>query len=215
MLDAWNTDRLNIFTVGQGTYALTGAVQKYAIGPTAGAPFNVNRPVLIQSAAIVVPGTTIRERMDIYTSARWAAIKELGLTGVLPDKLYCDYAAPNANLYVHPIPSGTPTIEIYSWSALAAFVTLQDLIAFPPGYIEAIIYNLAIKLAPEYGQQADQLVIVTAQSSKQAMRDLNQQMLRDAAGDSAVGQLPVIGEPLPQQMPMVQQPQQQQPGQPQ
>src|SRR5579872_6037210 len=207
MLDAWNTDRLNIYTVGQAQYALTATVQAYPIGPTASAPFNVNRPVLIQSASIILPGTTIRQPMRIMTSAEFPRIKERGLTGVLPDKLYCDYAAPNATLYVHPIPSGTPTLELYAWSALAAFVTLQDTVTFPPGYVEAIVFNLALKLAPEYGQQVDSLIAQTAMGSKQAMRALNAQMLQGAVGTEAETSLPIIGEPQPQ-VPMVQ------PGQP-
>ena len=75
MLDQWSVERLLIYNVSSITEALTANQQDYTIGPS-GATFTAPRPTLIQSAAIVVPGTTIREPMSILSSKKWFAIKE-------------------------------------------------------------------------------------------------------------------------------------------
>ncbi len=53
LLDSWSTNRLNLFTVKRVQYQLVPLQQDYTIGPT-GADFTDDRPVLIQTATIVL-----------------------------------------------------------------------------------------------------------------------------------------------------------------
>lgn len=172
MLDGWNTERLNLYTISVFSGNLLNAQQVYAMGPAA-ADFNTLSPILIQTASVIIPATTVREKVRLVSSEEWAQLTERGLTGYMPDKLYCDYLFPIANLYVHPIPNHTIALELYLWSILAQFVNLTDAVAFRPGYLEALQYNLALKLAPIYGYQLDPQTAALAGTYKQRMQQLN------------------------------------------
>lgn len=198
MMGEWSTDRLLLFTIGSAPYALSADVQQYQIGPGAVAPgFNTSRPVLIQSAATIIPGTTARRAMDLLSSQEWAALGEKGLTGVFPDKLYFDNAYPIASLFVHPVPSAAITIELYTFSLLQQIVNLTDVLNFPPGYLNALRQNLAVKISPAFGMPLQQVTVQQAVSGKAAIAQINANLYRGALGTSSMFPLPTEGAPAP------------------
>jgi hypothetical protein len=71
--------------------------------------------------------------------------------------IYCDYAMPVATVFVFPRPrftgSPAPQLELYTWVPLQQFADLVTSYALAPGYERAVIYNLAVELAPEFGAQ--------------------------------------------------------------
>lgn len=202
MLDQWSTQRLNLYTVGSAIYTLTGGKQSYQIGPGA-VDFNTARPVLIQTAAIIMPGTTVRlPPMAILSSIKWAALQEKGSSGLAPSKLYPDYAYPISTLNFHSIPSGNIQVEIYSLNALPVFVTLADPVSFPQGYAKALRTNLAINIASAFGAPVDQFLAQEAVGSKAELRAFNLRLLLGSSGESkdaieAAG----LGDLMPQQAP--------------
>lgn len=179
MLDIWSTQRDMIFTVTNLTENLTANTQDYTIGPS-GATFTNARPILIQTAAMVMPGTTVREPMSILTSKMWSALKEKGLVGVLPDKIYLDQGYPNAGFHVHPIPSGVIEIDLYYWGELTQFASITTTFSFPPGYYECMVQNLALRIMPGYGKVPDQVTAEAAAASLANIKAINAQILNGA-----------------------------------
>ncbi len=55
LLDIWSTDRLMLPSVKKLDCQLVPGQQDYTIGPT-GADFTNERPVLIQTATVIIPG---------------------------------------------------------------------------------------------------------------------------------------------------------------
>lgn len=196
MLDGWNTERLNLYVPLPFSGSLLNAQQSYAIGPSAADFPTTNSVALIQTAALILPTTTVRTPVAILNSEEWARLTEKGLTGYLPDKLWCDYANPISNILVHPIPNHTISIELYLWTILAQFVALTDTVAFRPGYYEALAYNLALKIAPQFGLAQDQTNVSLAATYKQRMQDLNRlagfpvSPMQQAAGPQAAAGAP-------------------------
>lgn len=172
LLDGWNTELLNLYTTTVFTGNLINTQQSYAMGPSA-ADFNTLSPIMIKSAHVIIPATSVRLPVSILSAVEWADLNEKGLTGFRPDKLYCDYAFPIANLNVHPIPNQTIALQIYLWSILAQFAAITDTVSFRPGYQEALQYNLAVKLAPQFGVAQDGTNVQLAGSYKQRMQELN------------------------------------------
>jgi hypothetical protein len=173
MLDGWNTERLNLYVPLPFSGNLLNTQQSYAIGPSAADFPTTNSVALIQTAATIFPATSVRTPMAILNSEEWARLSEKGLTGYLPDKMWCDYGNPIANILVHPIPNHTIAIELYLWTILAQFIALTDTVAFRPGYFEAMAYNLALKIAPQFGLAQDGTNVQLAGTYKQRMQDLN------------------------------------------
>src|ERR1017187_6810782 len=145
MLDSWNTESLNIYTVSIAAYPLNAGQMIYNIGPT-GADFVAVRPQKINNANIILTGTTTtRLPLDLLNDDQWAAIRQQTVQSNIPSALYDDGSYPNANLYLWGQPSIGLQLELFTWQLLTGFVNLTDPIIFPPGYEEAVLYNLSMR----------------------------------------------------------------------
>jgi hypothetical protein len=84
-----------------------------------------------------------------------------------------DNAFPLATIRLYPVPDQNYTLFIQSEKELAQF-TLDQVVSLPAGWERALIYNLAIELAPEYGQEVNQAVFSIAMNAKMLiMRTIN------------------------------------------
>jgi hypothetical protein len=175
MLSSWSTEQVNLYTVAQASMPLTNNVGTYPL---------LGHPVLLRSASMVT-AQNLRIPIDIINSTEYAAILERGQAAQIVRKLYCDYAWPTASLFVSPVPNAGGSIEYWAWYALNAFLTQQDQVSFPPGYIQALRYNLAVAIAPEFGMAPDAAVAAIAGQSKAALRALNAQYLSGAVAIDA------------------------------
>jgi hypothetical protein len=180
MLDSWSGARDLTYEIALASYALSNA-QTFAIGPTATSPFNVPRPIKIETATIIITvgGKLLRFPLDIVTEKDWAETPDLGATGTVPSKLYYDPIEPNSNLNFHPIPLATATtqVELGTWTVVQQFALLSTSATLPPAYYKAILIGLQLELAPTYGNLVSpQILELRAQQLKEALaivRDLN------------------------------------------
>lgn len=163
MIDSWIADRLMVFTTNINEFPLVAGKQVYTMG--AGGNFNVARPAKIDRASIVSlnnPAQPLELGIDIYTDADWQAIPVKTISSALPGGVYDDCAFPLRNLSFWPVPSAVSNVRIYSWSPLGAFPDLSTDITFPPGYPEALRYNLAIRLVAEMPGNYNPIMLQTA-----------------------------------------------------
>jgi hypothetical protein len=150
MLDAWNTDRLSIYSIERDTYTLVPGQQAYTIGP--GGQFAAPRPAKIENASILVldnPSAPVERGLRLLDAEQWAQIPVKSIASTIPTDLYNDRAAPVATLSLFPIPSTANQLILSVYRALSA-VLLTDTVTFPPGYADAVRYGLACRLAPEW-----------------------------------------------------------------
>lgn len=172
MLDSWSTQSLLVFNRVSETFTPLVNKQTYTMG--IGGDFNTTRPQKIEAAGLLIQGSQPYELpLDIYNLDQWSAITVKALQSTLPQCLYADNAYPLMNLNFWPISNQVNGIVIYSWKPLTTIATPDDVISFPPGYEEAIIYNLAGRLAPEYGRQLDPVVLEIAGASKESIQRMN------------------------------------------
>ncbi len=169
MLDNWSTERLNIFFVYNFTGAIASGTNNYTIA--ASATWNTPRPIRIVGASIILSSLT--HPMEIVDVAGWASIKEKGTLANVPTKIYYDQAAPTGKIYLWPTPNTISTIDLWLYSALTQFSDLVMNVDFGSGYLRALIYNLAVEVAPQFGSVLRPEVIQVAAESKAAIRMLN------------------------------------------
>lgn len=148
MLGGWSNNALNISARVRESFTLSGGVNTYTIGT--GQTFNTTRPVDIVSAFIRQDGNT-DTGLSIINDEQYDTIRSKN-TGGLPYFLNYDNAYPVARIRLFPTPSTAYTLHLTSEKPLGTF-GLDDDVDYPAGWEEAIIDNLAVKLAPEYGQQ--------------------------------------------------------------
>lgn len=171
MLDTWNGAEDLIYEIALTPYALTNN-QSFPIGPTAAAPFNVQRPIRIENADVMITlnsGKVMRFPIRIIPQDEWESIPDRQATGTVPDKLYYDPQVPNAILNFHPIPlAADPTqIEIGTWTAIQQFAALSTNANLPPTYYNAIILGLQLALVPTYGNLVSAQIIQIRQAQFQ------------------------------------------------
>lgn len=158
LIDSYSGSRDMIYEIALARYALTANVGSYAIGLTAGAPFNVARPVKVETASIVLTGIGVSgvtfPIKKIVTEEVWAAIPDRGAAGTVPDTLYVDPSVPNAALNLHPIPIcvSATSLELGTWTAVQQFALLTSNLNLPPAYLRMLTLALEIEVGPTYGQ---------------------------------------------------------------
>lgn len=172
MLDTWNTERLNVFRVVRTAYTLATSKEIYTMGT--GGDINAARPVKIELAGVMIDD--IEQPLSVIGQQAYADIRLKTLSGSIPEGLYDDRAFPSTNLHLWPIPPAGTVIVLYTWQALSSFAALSDTVSLPPGYTEAITYNLALRLAPRYRDSlVSPYVMETAREAKANIKRLNAQ----------------------------------------
>jgi hypothetical protein len=155
MLGSWNCDPLKVFETQVDRYALTPQQTDYFIGPTG--DFVAPRPIKIVRANIVLTDEApeLHKPLRVVEVTDWADIVFPELeAGAWPAVLYNDHAMPDSKLYLYPQPIAANDLELFTLSAIQQFVALTDVVELPDGYEEAIVYNLALRVASHYPTQA-------------------------------------------------------------
>lgn len=200
MLGKWSTQRLYLYNVFTRTYALSAGTQDYTIGPggTLGDPA-ATRPVLIESAQLTLPGSAQSNPISIYDKPKWDAISDKGAQSSalgLPSGVWPEYTYPTIALHFWPIPSNAAGLSLGVWDQLQQFADIYEEIALPPGYEEAIMWNLALEMCPFYDMPANYSTIQQmAGEGRLAIQKINAQSLGGALADSQTLTSPNVGQP--------------------
>lgn len=174
MIDSFSTEELFIFSILRETFTLNQGQQTYQMGT--GAPdFNTARPQMIMNAQLQMIGSNpVAEiPMTILNQAEYAAIIVKTIQSTVPLYIYNDNAYPYANINFWPVPQASVVTVLNSWKPVADFMAINSTVSFPPGYAECLIYNLAIRLAPDYGAIVRDDVIALAIASKENIKRMN------------------------------------------
>lgn len=169
MLDNWSTERLNVFFIQNFTGSVSNGTNSYNIAT--GQTWNTPRPVRIEAANIILSNLT--HSLEIISPSDWAAIKEKGASASVPLRLYYDQAVPTGKVYLWPTPNASSTIDLWLYAALTQFADLTTNVDIATGYLRAMIYNLALEVASQFGSVVRPEVAQVAAESKAAIRMLN------------------------------------------
>lgn len=157
MLDGWNTEGLIVYEVRDEIFSLASGSASVTIGSSGN--FNTDRPVNIEYIFIREDGTDYR--LSRLTSHQWAGLyaKSTDSAG-WPAAYYYQNTFPLGTLYFVPVPSQTfATVHVGTWRQFSDFVSASASATFPSGFKEAMITNLALTMAPEYGIAAPNEVV--------------------------------------------------------
>jgi P22 tail accessory factor len=172
MIDSWSNEKLTVPQIIREEFNLVGGQQSYTLGATGN--FVSTRPVKIESAAIEIQSSIAFEReLDIIDYAEWASLSDKSLQTSIPEKLYIEGSSPNSTLYFYPTPSEANKVVLYSRKQIASFTSVNDSVILPPGYMRALVYNLAIEIAPEYGKEPSASVVMIAREAKENIKRTN------------------------------------------
>lgn len=173
LIESWATQQVLLYSVESDIIPLTGAAS-YTLPA---------RPARIKTA-MVIAANGASQPPALVDATGWAGIPDKTRTGIYAEALYCDYGFPAAQVFLSPRPS-TGTLEIFHYRQLTAFGSTTATVSLPPGYDRALILNLAIELAPQYGRPVDQALLATASEAKGSLSQLNALVLGEAVPGAA------------------------------
>jgi hypothetical protein len=164
MIDSWQAQRLFVWGIVRYVFAPLVLKQVYTVGPNG--DVNIPRPARISAAGVVnLPGSTQPNEiaLDMIDELQWRDIPVKNTVGALPIRVWDDNAYPLRNLSYWPIPNVNVNLTLYLWQMITQFADSNfTLYQFPPSYLKAIRYSLAIELAAEFPGEPDKLPIVAA-----------------------------------------------------
>jgi hypothetical protein len=80
---------------------------------------------------------------------------------------------PDVTMTVYPKPTRDLEWHFISVNELSNPATLSTDLTFPPGYLRAFVYNLAMEIAPEFGVEPSPQVTRIAMTSKRNLKRIN------------------------------------------
>lgn len=148
MLSSWANDSLMVFARTWESFPLTGATS-YTMG--AGGDFNTVRPIGIIASYVRI-GTTDTPVTVINDEAYFNSIMTKDAPGQ-PEWLNNDNGYPLVKLRPWPVGGAAYTLFLLTEKQLTAFATLDTVVALPPGWERALIFNLPEEIISDYGQK--------------------------------------------------------------
>jgi hypothetical protein len=87
--------------------------------------------------------------------------------------LFIKMTYPEVDMYIYPKHTRDLEWHFVSVEELTQPATLNTVLAFPPGYLRAFTYSLAMEIAPEFGVEPSPQVQRIAMTSKRDLKRIN------------------------------------------
>ncbi len=171
MLDSWSTERLAVYSTQTQMFTWPANEITQTLGPTG--DFVGVRPVLIDDATYYKDPSGVSYQVRMVNQEQYNSIAVKENTSTLPFVLFVNNTFPDAVLTVYPKPTQALDWYIVSVKELTQPALLNTELYFPPGYLRAFAYALAMELAPEFGVEPSRQVSRIAMTSKRNLARIN------------------------------------------
>ena len=172
MIDSWNTERLSVFSTQDQTFTWPAGQINRTLGPTGN--FVGNRPVLLDDATYYRDaGTNVSYGIKFINQQQYNGIAVKTVTSTYPQVIFVNMTYPDVDMYIYPRPTRDLEWHFISVQELTTPATLATNILFPPGYLRAFVFNLAMEIAPEFGVEPSPQVRRIAMTSKRNIKRIN------------------------------------------
>jgi len=172
MIDSGNTERLSVFCTHAQLFTWPASEYIRTLGPTGN--FVGLRPVLLDDATYFRdPGTNVSFGIKFINQQQYDGIAVKTVTSTYPQVIFVNMGFPDVTMTIYPRPTRDLEWHFISVQKLAEPATLVTNILFPPGYLRAFTYNLAMEIAPEFGVEPSPQVQRIAMTSKRNLKRIN------------------------------------------
>lgn len=178
MLSSWSNDSMLINVRAWETFNLVAGTALYTIG--SGQTFNTTRPMFIIQAYARLNNQDYN--VDVIDDENYNFIQDKSLTGI-PYVMNYDNGYDVGKIRLYFVPDQAYQLFILSEKPLTSFA-LDDVVTLPPGWEDALIFNLAVRLSPDYGQEISATTNAMAKETKGAIRTA---ILRNRTMDAEPG----------------------------
>ena len=171
MIESWNTERLSVFCTQDQIFEWPAGVLSRTLGPTG--DFIGLRPVLFDDATYFKAPSGVSYGIKFINQQQYNGIAVKNVTSTYPQVIFVNMTFPNVEMYIYPKPTQVLEWHFVSVQELTQPATLDTQLNFPPGYLRAFTYNLAMEFAPEFGVEPSPQVQRIAMTSKRNLKRIN------------------------------------------
>ena len=172
MIDSWQTERLSVFSTQDQTFTWPASEITRTLGPSGN--FIGLRPVLLDDSTYYRdPGTNVSFGIKFINQQQYNGIAVKTVTSTYPQVIFVNNTYPDITMTVYPRPTRDLEWHFVSVQELDNPATLATDLFFPPGYLRAFTYNLAMEIAPEFGVEPSPQVQRIAMTSKRNLKRIN------------------------------------------
>jgi hypothetical protein len=171
MIDSWNTERLSTFVTQDQVYSWPAGEISRTLGPTG--DFVGNRPILMDDATYFKAPNGVSYGIKFINQQQYDGIAVKNVTSTYPQVCWVNMGFPDITLTVYPKPTQVLEWHMISVEELNRPADLSTVMYYPPGYLRAFTYNLAMEFAPEFGVEPSPQVQRIAMTSKRDLKRIN------------------------------------------
>jgi hypothetical protein len=172
MIDSWSTERLSVFCTQDQIFTWPAGQYVRTLGPSG--DFIGLRPVLLDDATYFRdPGTNVSFGIKFINQQQYNGIAVKTVTSTYPQVIFVNMGFPDITMSIYPRPTRDLEWHFVSVQILAEAASLSTDLFFPPGYMRAFAYNLAMEIAPEFGVEPSPQVQRIAMTSKRNLKRIN------------------------------------------
>ena len=172
MIDSWNTERLSVFNTQDQIFTWPTGIITRTLGPTG--DFAGLRPVLLDDSTYYRdPSTNVSFGIKFINQQQYNGIAVKTVTSTFPQVMFVNMTYPDVTINIYPRPTRLLEFHFVSVQELSQPANLATNILFPPGYLRAFVYNLAMEFAPEFGVEPSPQVQRIAMTSKRNLKRIN------------------------------------------
>ncbi len=171
MVDSWNTERLSVFCTQDQVFTWPAGLLSRTLGPTG--DFIGHRPVLFDDATYFKAPNGVSYGIKFINQQQYNGIAVKTVTSTYPQVIFANMTFPNVEMFIYPRPTQDLEWHFVSVQELDNPAGLATVLYFPPGYLRAFTYNLAMEIAPEFGLEPSPQVQRIAMTSKRNLKRIN------------------------------------------
>jgi hypothetical protein len=132
-----------------------------------------NRPVLLDDSTYFKAPSGVSYGIKFINQQQYNGIAVKNVTSTFPQVMWVNMTFPDIEMYVYPRPTQDLEWHFVSVEELDNPATLSTVLYYPPGYLRAFTYNLAMEFAPEFGVEPSPQVQRIAMTSKRDLKRIN------------------------------------------
>jgi hypothetical protein len=172
MIDSWSIERLSVFCTQDQTFTWPAGLITRTLGPSG--DFIGLRPVLLDEATYYRdPGTNVSFGIKFINQQQYNGIAVKTVTSTYPQVIFVNMGFPDITMSIYPRPTRDLEWHFVSVQELSQPAELSTPLFYPPGYLRAFTYCLAMEFAPEFGVEPSPQVQRIAMTSKRDLKRIN------------------------------------------
>lgn len=172
MIDSWSIERLSVYSTQDQVFLWPAQQISRTLGPTG--DFVGQRPIKIDDSTYFKdPATGVSYGLKLVNQQQYNGIALKTVRSTYPQIMWINMTVPNIEITIFPVPLRDLEFNIVSVQPLSQPANLSTELVFPPGYLRAFKYNLAMEIAAEFGVEPSPQVKRIAMISKRNIKRVN------------------------------------------